>query len=109
MTVTRLPIATLACSLGSRMNTTLSYCRVSACDSVRSSFQAKALSRQLGIALGTDTMFYERREAGGDTAVEAHGCGSRSIAASKVSTSANMASQPPRLKHLNIGQAPARP
>src|SRR5215469_786273 len=45
MTVTRLPIAALACSLGSRMNTTLSYCRVSVCDRVRSSFQAKASSR----------------------------------------------------------------
>src|SRR5271168_5023033 len=41
----RLPIAAFASSLGSRMNSTLSYCRVSARDSVRSSFQAKASSR----------------------------------------------------------------
>jgi hypothetical protein len=34
MTVTRLPIAALACSLGSRMKITLSYCRVSACERV---------------------------------------------------------------------------
>ncbi len=38
-------IAALACSLGSRINITLSYCSVSACERVRSSFQAKASSR----------------------------------------------------------------
>src|SRR3954468_7827119 len=43
--VTRLPVAALAWSVGARTKTTLSYCRVSARDSVRSSFQAKASSR----------------------------------------------------------------
>src|SRR5512132_2624568 len=45
MTVIRLPIAALACSLGSRMKITLSYCSVSACERVRSSFQANASSK----------------------------------------------------------------
>jgi hypothetical protein len=43
--VTYLPIAALAGSLGSTMKITLSYCNVSAWESRRCSFQAKASSR----------------------------------------------------------------
>jgi hypothetical protein len=43
--VTRLPLAALACSLGSRMKITLSYYNVSAREIVRSSLEANASSR----------------------------------------------------------------
>src|SRR5512133_3566068 len=74
MTVTRLPIAALACSLGSRMKITLSYCSVSACERVRSSFQANASSKSSPTRNGRCRSFlfagslakrgHERREQG---------------------------------------------